>query len=234
MTQMVIILRIRCILPGDSFKNLFIIENIERRENMNKKLFVGSIIAVVVLIGVSFISVVGYRSVASDVKASPLFNIRSSRAIDSESGDLSCEYIGKGEVSILSIPRRNNRIELIHKFLDIIRKMDDKAFNIFISYVVSHLKKNGHSDIENEEIVIGLNELKTNIEGNNIPLENWENPQYYSEKEYTIKDWKVGCFLLLLIGGIITIIEIIGSILLLIVLWRIIYTNCPMNCYDTL
>ena len=42
---------------------------------MNNKILSGSIIAVTVLIGVSFTSVVGYRSVASDVKVSPLFNM---------------------------------------------------------------------------------------------------------------------------------------------------------------
>jgi len=37
---------------------------------MKKKIIIGSIIAVAILIGVSFTSVVGYRIVASDVKAS--------------------------------------------------------------------------------------------------------------------------------------------------------------------
>jgi len=49
---------------------------------MNKKILLGSILSVAILILVSFTSVLGYNSVDSDVKASPLFNIRSSRAID--------------------------------------------------------------------------------------------------------------------------------------------------------
>jgi len=76
---------------------------------MNKKILIGSIIAVTVLIGVSFTSVVGHRSVASDVKASPLFNIRSSRAIDEESEELSCAYVGKGNNINLLLPIRNHQ-----------------------------------------------------------------------------------------------------------------------------
>ncbi len=64
---------------------------------MNNKILIGSIIAVAILIGVSFTSVVGYNSIESDKKLSPLFNIRTSRAVDKDSKDLSCEYVGKGE-----------------------------------------------------------------------------------------------------------------------------------------
>jgi hypothetical protein len=42
---------------------------------MNKKILIDSIIAVEILVLVSFTSVVGYISVESDVKISPLFNI---------------------------------------------------------------------------------------------------------------------------------------------------------------
>ena len=71
---------------------------------MNKKILIGSILSVAILILVSFTSVVGYNSVDSDMKPSPLFNIRTSRAIDKESQDLSCEYVGKGEEINLLIP----------------------------------------------------------------------------------------------------------------------------------
>ena len=85
---------------------------------MNNKILIGSIIAICILIGVSFTSVVGYNSVDSDVKPSPLFNIRSSRAIDEKSEGLSCAYVGKGEEIFLSIPKRNSRIEFIEKMIE--------------------------------------------------------------------------------------------------------------------
>ena len=69
---------------------------------MKKVLMLGVTGAVIIiLIMVSFTSVVGYRSVESEVKASPLFHIRTSRAIDVETEDLTCDYVGKGEESIL-------------------------------------------------------------------------------------------------------------------------------------
>jgi hypothetical protein len=105
---------------------------------MNKKILIGSIIALCILVGVSFTSVVGYRSVASDVKASPLFNIRSSRAIDEESEDLSCDYLGSGNSINLLIPERDDKIELIQKAIESIRKMDDKTFKRFVEIVVYH------------------------------------------------------------------------------------------------
>ncbi|UCD14590.1 MAG: hypothetical protein JSW60_04005 [Thermoplasmatales archaeon] len=75
---------------------------------MVKKILIGSIIAVAVLICVSFTSVVGFQSVKSNVKASPRFTVRTKRAIDEESKDLTCDYVGKGEEIIIPLPKRND------------------------------------------------------------------------------------------------------------------------------
>ena len=71
---------------------------------MKKKILIGSIIAVVILVLVSFSSVVGYRSVNSDSKIeSPLFRIRN------EKGEVSSNYLGKGEdITIPLGPRPEN------------------------------------------------------------------------------------------------------------------------------
>jgi len=114
---------------------------------MNKKILITCIIAICILIGVSFTSVVGYRSVASEVKASPLFNIRSSRAIDEESEGLSCEYVGRGEDG-LSIPKRDGRILLIHKITSEISEMDDTTFDRFLDLVINRLELEGTFDDE--------------------------------------------------------------------------------------
>lgn len=72
--------------------------------NMKKKILIGSIIAVVLLTLVSFSSVVGYSSVNSDSKIeSPLFRIRN------EKGEVSSNYLGKGEdITIPLGPRLEN------------------------------------------------------------------------------------------------------------------------------
>jgi len=109
---------------------------------MNNKIPIGSIIAISILIGVSFTSVVGYRSVDSDVKASPLFNIRTSRAIDEENNIVTSEYVGKGDVINLSIPTRDNNIEAFQKFIDLISYIDDVKFNFFIRFIANNIQNN--------------------------------------------------------------------------------------------
>jgi len=130
---------------------------------MNKKILIGSIIAVAILVGVSFTSVVGYNSVESDVKASPLFNIRTSRAIDEEGKDLNFNYIGMGEESILSIPTRDNRHDLIQKVIDYIIGMDDTRFNKFTRLFV-YQAKNEIKDIDNNDIIDALLHIRDNPE----------------------------------------------------------------------
>jgi hypothetical protein len=75
---------------------------------MNNKILIGSIIVVAILVLMSFTSVVGYNSVESDVKISPLFNIRSRRAVDKECKDFTCDYFGKGEEIKISLGKRPN------------------------------------------------------------------------------------------------------------------------------
>ena len=59
---------------------------------MNNKILIGSIIAVVILVLVSFTGVVGYQTTkfSTIAKASPLFSVRTQRAIDKESRGLTC------------------------------------------------------------------------------------------------------------------------------------------------
>jgi len=104
---------------------------------MNKKIPIGCIIAVVILVLVSFTGVVGYQTTQSStiVRASPLFTVRSSRAIDEESNDFTCDFVGKGEDNFLSIPKRDGRIALVQKFIDRISKMDDETFNRLIQFI---------------------------------------------------------------------------------------------------
>ena len=85
---------------------------------MINKILIGSVIAVAILIGVSFTSVVGYNRVASDVKASPLFTVRSSRAIDEDSKDIACDYVGKGKPTLFTFPKRNDKMTLVEKVTD--------------------------------------------------------------------------------------------------------------------
>ncbi len=130
---------------------------------MNKKILIGSIIAVAVLIGVSFTSVVGYRSVESDMKVSPLFNIRTNRAIDEESEDLSWEYVGKGFGINIPFPTRDNKVESLDRFVNIIRTMDEKSFDRFVDFIFLNLNQiEDFREYNNKEIILYLNQLRYN------------------------------------------------------------------------
>jgi len=173
---------------------------------MNKKILIGSIIAVTVLIGVSFTSVVGHRSVASDVKASPLFNIRSSRAIDEESEELSCAYVGKGNNINLLLPKRNDKLKLLRRAIEKILTIDDETFNKLISLVILRIQKNNKfNDVKNEDIILPLNKLRNHQEitfSNNTNM----NGIYTLKFEFipTIC-WFPGCIPLKILEGMIFI-----------------------------
>jgi hypothetical protein len=111
-----------------------------------KKILIGSIMAVAVLIGVSFTSIVGYRNVSTNVKASPLFNIRSSRAIDEESQDLSCEYVGKGIPTQFYISKRQINKELLLNAYEELINMDKIKLQKFRNFILR--------DIDNNKFII--------------------------------------------------------------------------------
>ena len=122
---------------------------------MNKKTLIGSIIAVTILIGVSFTSVVGYRSVDPNVNASPLFNIRTSRAIDEECRELSCEYVGKGLPNSIIGIKEDGRIELILESITIIKDMNDITYGKFVDLLIDIIHRyNGNYKIYNNDYFI--------------------------------------------------------------------------------
>ena len=86
---------------------------------MKKKILIGCIIAVAILVLVSFTGVVGYQTTKSSTiaNASPLFNVRAKRAINQEDDGLTCDYVGKGEEDIISIPKIDNKYSLIKRLI---------------------------------------------------------------------------------------------------------------------
>jgi len=134
-------------------------------KNMNKKILMGSILAVVILILVSFTGVVGYQTTKSSTitKASPLFTVRSSRAIDEESKDLTCDYVGKEEKCLLSIPKLDSKNIQYQKGIDIIQNMDDKSFDRFVDLAIKILNsKHDLQEYKTVEIIQVINQYRDN------------------------------------------------------------------------
>jgi hypothetical protein len=107
---------------------------------MNKKILIGSIIVITVLIGVSLTSVMGYRNIESILKDSPLFNIRTNRAIGKESQDFIRKYNSEGD--ILPFPKQDDRTILVQKLIDRIGNMDGETFERLIAYIINFARQN--------------------------------------------------------------------------------------------
>ena len=76
---------------------------------MNKKILLGSIIAVAILVLVLFTSVVGFETTKSNsIRLSPLFCARSKSMINGEEIELDIRYINKGEECIIPLGNRPN------------------------------------------------------------------------------------------------------------------------------
>ncbi|EMR74897.1 hypothetical protein MBGDF03_00695 [Thermoplasmatales archaeon SCGC AB-540-F20] len=123
---------------------------------MNKKILIGSIIAVAVLVLVSFTGVVGYQTTQSSTIArpSPLFTVRSSRAIEEDSKDFTCDYVGKGEEIIIPLSDRNNNLVLLEKIKDSISKMDEEEINHIKKLIIGKL--NNINDFKETNINNGI------------------------------------------------------------------------------
>ena len=132
---------------------------------MNKKILIGSIIAVAILLLMSFTGVVGYQTTKSSTiaKASPLFTVRSSRAIDKESKDLSCDYVGKGEVNNIYLPKGNDRTVSVDTLINVIKRMDDKSLQRFAYFIKYRLQQTDSTpDFDSKDIFQSLKQLRDN------------------------------------------------------------------------
>jgi hypothetical protein len=172
---------------------------------MDKYPLIGvSIIVVVLLVLGSLTNVVGYQTVkSSGVNVSPLFSVRTKRAINEESKTiLTSDYLGKGIESNFQFPTRENRTVMLQKVIDIIRKMDDKEFNKFQSALISHFyedKNNKNIDVTN--VVFALKQLRSNTKELNINLfdkngNKTDPPTGYTCPIPSINIWKPGCIII--------------------------------------
>lgn len=157
---------------------------------MNKHIILVYIIVVALLISVVFTSVVGYRSEEPNMNASPLFSIRTQRAIEEESKDVICDYFGNGKLPMIPIPTRKNKTISIQNIINRIKSFDDRNFNLFVDFILSHLCEN---NMDNKEIISKIYMYK-----NNYKI--FRNESSLTLKvPYTIGGWLSGCLIIYLI-----------------------------------
>jgi len=165
---------------------------------MNKKILIGSIIAVAILILVSFTGVVGYQTTKSSTiaRASPLFTVRSSRAIDEESKDFTCDYIGKDKRIDILLPKRDSKTALVQKFITNISRMSDENLEKLIAFLINHAQSDERFNDENfNAIKDTLYLLRDNSE---LILLFEENPTLYWTCHCTV-DVPFSCIAVLLV-----------------------------------
>lgn len=174
---------------------------------MNNKILISSMIAIAILIGASFTSVVGYKSVRSNVKESPLFNTRINSVLMKDNKDFSCNYLGKSKTSVLYFPQRDKSLIFFQRVVDGISKMDDLTFNLFVDKVVIKLCE---SKVLNEKDFLKVRELFNFIRNN--PEDAKKYPFDLKKHSYTIgcppptfEESPEFCFTLFVLLGIIII-----------------------------
>lgn len=135
---------------------------------MGKKILIGSIIAVIILIFVSITPVVGFQLTKStSVKESPLFLLRIRRAIGKGSNNnLESHNIGKEKTYSLLLPKRNERTFLLMNFIDRISLMSSSAFNRFVYYMTEYFQTIDQlSNIDSVTLKTEFQKVRDNPEG---------------------------------------------------------------------
>jgi len=122
-----------------------------KQKNISNKLIIGCIGITILIILTSFTTIAGKQNTnSSNNNHSPLFNIRTLRAINKQNREVvTSEYIGKGKILNLPLPKLNKNKNL-QKAVDGISLMNDKTFNKFLSTTITQLLN--AEKIKNEDI----------------------------------------------------------------------------------
>jgi len=135
---------------------------------MKKKTIIISILAVFMLITISFTSVIGLQSTENEMKKdSPLFKLRTKKAIILENKAMTTyDYVGKEKTKITNLATIDYKQREFEKIIDIISRMSDREFGSFVSLVVNKLRE--RSDIVEEaqipDVINSLYYLRKNPE----------------------------------------------------------------------
>ncbi len=194
---------------------------------MKKNILIGgSFVAVILIVLASFTSVVGYSSLDknSNYINSPLFTIRTQKAIDNNRAQITSQYIGKDRELFISIPLRDVDSFFSFRVINRISKFNDDQINRLKQIIINKLHSDERfEDIDNNQIYESLQYIR------NHPN---EVKQYIvksdSDSSITINNWIPGCFCLKFLIELI-IISIYAVLYILITL-DIIQSITPWGC----
>ena len=135
---------------------------------MKKKIVVGSIAVILLILGVSFTSSVGISIVKSDSTCSPLFEIRRKGITDEKNQEFEREYIGKQKTTTIPLPSINDTSEFLEKYVQILNRMDETTYERFLDLFSYQLALH-NVNLDTEDISTFFNQLRNTDEKNPIP-----------------------------------------------------------------
>jgi len=180
----------------------------KNNKKMNKKILLGCIGTIVIIMLASFSSVIGGQTKnLSGMENSPLFHIRTLRTTEKSNGDaINTGYIGKEKSITLSFSTHSNTQLFFQKAIESLTKLDEASFNNFLETAVNKLQE---SKMVIKEDVPRLKELFHFLRENpdevkNYPLVERKNEQLelwtsgcQTVNCYTLQDTPILCFMLI-------------------------------------
>jgi len=171
---------------------------------------------------VSFTNVIGVQSTTSDsLNESPLFSIRTKRAINQEKIEpFIFNYLGKKEGIKLQFPLRDNRALMIQKTIDVIKKMDEKEFIRFQNLIIAHPYDDKNMNTTN--LIFILKQIRSKTKEINIYLldeKNGNKKILRTSACMTVPDIMHTCQLNL--DCILVVILIMFSVIADVIIWHI-------------
>jgi hypothetical protein len=195
-------------------------------ETMNTKVLVGgSITAVILIVLASFTSVVGYTSVNdTEVVDSPLFSIRSQRALDVNGQDvIECDYVGKDKDIFIPFQKRDTKTVVVQKVIEVIYRMNDETFDNFKIHLIQHLSNNDKFKfLDSQDIIHSLEMLRENPDKINNYVADGENKRLVTEgcSQPTFEStqdcrllWLLLCLAIFIVAIYYTILILLGTLL---------------------
>ena len=156
---------------------------------MKNKILILSIIVIISLVCLPFNSVLGHKSNISNIKESPLFKIRTDKAIGRQAKVLHCEYKSE-DISIPNLHRIEN-LNMIQKIIDRISAMDYRTFDNFIDYIIDSAKKNKKlNDLDSDNIREAISLLRNSRKSTFFILRD----SLFFESEYRFREFFVNTF----------------------------------------
>jgi hypothetical protein len=195
---------------------------------MKKKIIIGCITVVTIIIITSFNSVIGENDDSTNrAYTSPLFIFRNINTLENNhKNKINSRFLGENRIISIPIEKCDKKYDLI----DIISSLDENKFINIIKQMIHNTNQKKHDVKLLDELKNDLKFVKENLENEKNPLSNFE--KKYWTIYYTLCYWEPGCFFMHFIQRIFIRIQQFFVLLelFLIFILSIFITMRPTSC----